>query len=178
MSINIIAALSKNRVIGINNRLPWNIPEDLEYFKRLTSGKNQAVVMGRKTWDSLPIKPLPNRRNWVLTKSNVHSVMPGALVMKDYDDVIRMKKMYDDIWIIGGESIYRYYIRQPYIDKLYLTEIDAEIKGDTYFPEIPKHFIKTIRGEDKLHRDSALNFYNYRFAMYSNCSYQNCAYRS
>ena len=96
MSINIIAALSKNRVIGINNRLPWSIPEDLKYFKRLTSGKNQAIVMGRKTWDSLPIKPLPNRRNWVLTKSNVHSIMPGALVMKEYDDVIRMKNKFKD----------------------------------------------------------------------------------
>ena len=68
MSINIIAAMAKNRVIGLNGQIPWHISKDLKYFKKMTSGKNSAIVMGRETWDSLPIKPLPNRRNFVLTK--------------------------------------------------------------------------------------------------------------
>ena len=82
MSINIIAAMAKNRVIGRGNKLPWHIPQDLKHFKRLTSKKNSAVVMGRNTWESLPIKPLPNRRNYILTKKNFHTTFPDGLVLK------------------------------------------------------------------------------------------------
>ena len=92
MSINIIAAMAKNRVIGINNKIPWYIPNDLKYFKKLTTGNKSAVVMGRKTWDSLPIKPLPNRRNYVLTKKNFHATFPDGLVLKETDDIIHLKK--------------------------------------------------------------------------------------
>ena len=97
MSINIIAAMAKNRVIGFQGGLPWNIPKDLKFFKKMTSGDNSAIVMGRKTWDSLPLKPLPNRRNFVLTKNNFHSTFPDGLVLKEPDDVIRLTKNYNNI---------------------------------------------------------------------------------
>ena len=171
MSINIIAAMAKNGVIGLNGGIPWHIPKDLRYFKNMTSGKNSAIVMGRKTWDSLPVKPLPNRRNFVLTKNNFHSTFPDGLVLKEPDDVIRLRKIYSNIWIIGGESIYKEYINKPYIERLYLTEIADEYKGDTYFPKIPNHFQKTIQGKALFYKKNALEFSTFNFNMYSNCGY-------
>ena len=171
MSINIIAAMAKNRVIGINNKIPWNIPNDLKYFKRLTSQNKSAVVMGRKTWDSLPIKPLPNRRNYVLTKNNFHTTFPDGLVLKEPDDIIHLKKMYNEIWIIGGEAIYDEYINKPYIDRIYLTEINATFDGDTYFPELPEGFLKTIQGKTNYFSKNSLEITSYNFNMYSNCNW-------
>ena len=171
MSINIIAAMSRNRVIGINNKLPWNIPQDLKRFKLLTSANNSAIVMGRKTWDSLPIKPLPNRRNYILTKNNFHTTFPDGLVLKDVDDIINLKKIYTNIWIIGGQTIYEQYINKPYIDKLYLTEIEETYEGDTFFPEIPSYFHKTIQGQSKMYAMHALKFGNFNMNMYSNCCF-------
>ena len=168
MSINIIAAIAKNRVIGLKGRLPWNIPKDLSYFKKMTSGKNSAVIMGRKTWDSLPIKPLPNRRNFVLTKNNFHSTFPDGLVLKEPDDVIRLKKIYSNIWIIGGESIYSEYINKPYIERIYLTEIGEEYEGDTYFPILPHHFVKIMQGKASFYQKNALEFSTYNCNVYSN----------
>lgn len=170
MSINIIAAMAKNRVIGCNNKLPWNIPRDLKHFQRLTSETNSAVVMGRKTWESLPIKPLSNRINYVLTKNNFHTTFPDALVLKEPDDVLKIKNMYKNIWIMGGQSIYEKYIDKPYIDRIYLTEIERYYEGDTYFPEIPEYFCKTIGGESKMYKVNAVKFGNYNMNMYSNCS--------
>ncbi len=169
MSINIIAAMAKNRVIGYNNKLPWSIPQDLEHFKKVTSGKDSAVVMGRKTWESLPKKPLPNRRNYVLTKNNFHTTFPDGLVLKDLDDIIHLKKIYNNIWIIGGQTIYEQYINKPYIDRIYLTEIEDNHEGDTFFPEIPEYFLKTIQGESKIYKRNAVSFGNYNINMYSNC---------
>jgi len=171
MSINIIAAMAKNRVIGFEGKLPWNIPKDLKFFKKMTSGDNSAIVMGRKTWDSLPIKPLPNRRNFVLTKNNFHSTFPDGLVLKEPDDIIRLTKIYNNIWIIGGETIYNQYINKSYIDRIYLTEIDDVFDGDTYFPEMPSYFHKTIQGKSSIFKKNALEFSSYNFNMYSNCHY-------
>tara|TARA_B100001142_G_scaffold135340_1_gene136850 strand:- start:500 stop:1042 length:543 start_codon:yes stop_codon:yes gene_type:complete len=171
MSINIIAAMAKNRVIGINNQIPWYIPNDLKYFKRLTTANKSAIVMGRKTWDSLPIKPLSNRRNYVLTKKKFHATFPDGLVLKEPDDIIHLKKIYNFIWIIGGETIYEQYINKPYIDKIYLTEINDIYEGDTYFPEMPEGYCKTIQGSIKYFPKNALEFSSYNFNLYSNCNW-------
>ena len=171
MSINIIAAMAKNRAIGRNNKLPWNIPRDLEHFKKVTSRENSAVVMGRKTWESLPTKPLPNRRNYVLTKNNFHTTFPDGLVLKDLDDIIHLKKIYNNIWIIGGQTIYEQYINKPYIDRIYLTELEDNYQGDTFFPELPSYFHKTIQGESKLYKMNSIKFGHYNMNMYSNCSF-------
>lgn len=171
MSINIIAAMAKNRVIGINNQIPWNIPNDLNYFKRLTTSNKSAIVMGRKTWDSLPIKPLPNRSNYVLTKKNFRTTFPDGLVLKEPDDIIHLKKNYNYIWIIGGETIYEEYINKPYIDRIYLTEINDIFEGDTYFPKMPEGYCKTIQGRIKYFPKNALEYSNYSFNLYSNCNW-------
>jgi len=167
MSINIIAAMSRNRVIGIGNKLPWNIPQDLKHFKNLTSIENSAIVMGRKTWESLPIKPLPNRKNFVLTKNNSHTTFPYGLVLKELDDILILKKMYQNTWIIGGQTIYESYINKPYIDKIYLTEIDEYYEGDTFFPKVPEHFSTSIQGERKMYKMNAVKFGHFNMNVYS-----------
>ena len=178
MSINIIAAMARNRVIGVNNKLPWNIPDDLKRFKLLTTSDKSAVVMGRKTWESLPIKPLPNRRNYILTKNNYNATFPDGLVLKDIDDVVNLKKIYNNIWIIGGQAIYEEYINKPYITRIYLTEVEGEYEGDTFFPELPDYFIKTIQGPSKFYQKNALQFGNYNMNLYSNCKYFPKNYKS
>ena len=180
MSINIIAALSKNRVIGLNGRIPWNLPKDLKYFKDVTTGKyvitnkgKNALLMGSKTWQSLPTypEPLKERGSYVVTKKNAFCTRSSLSYprMPDYDDIKRIQKIYPNVWICGGESIYNHFIEKPYIDKLYLTEIDADIEGDTFFPEIPDYFFKTIQGETHTFKHDALNYVNYNFCVYSNC---------
>ena len=97
--------------------------------------------MGRKTWQSLPTypEPLQDRGCYIVTKDNVYCTRATLTYPRipDYDDIKRIQKIYPNIWICGGESIYNHFIKQPYIDKLYLTEIHADFEGDTFFPEIP-----------------------------------------
>lgn len=177
MSINIISALSKNKVIGNKGTIPWRIPKDLKYFKnKTTSGDSRnALIMGRKTWESLPTYPSPlaDRSSYVITKNNAHRIRATLTFpeMPTDKDIAMIQKRHPNIWICGGQSVYEYFINKPYIDKLYLTEIDFEIEGDTYFPEIPPHFIKTIQGKDYKMKENALNYVKYNFTMYSNLSY-------
>ena len=173
MSINIISAFSKNRVIGNKGFIPWRIPKDLKYFiKMTTSGDSRnALIMGRKTWESIPTypEPLADRSSYVITKNNAHSVRATLTFpeMPTDEDIVMIQKRHSNIWICGGQSVYEYFINKPYIDKLYLTEI----KGDTYFPEIPQHFIKTVQGKDYKLKKNALKYVKYNFTMYSNISY-------
>ena len=129
MEINLIWGQDKNGGIGKNNTLPWHIPEDLKNFKKLTM--NSPVIMGRKTWESLTIKPLPNRRNIVLSSTIIKNV--------EYYDTIEkcMKKLRNDgikkIFIIGGAQIYDIFFQ--YADKLHVTLINENIDGiDIWFP--------------------------------------------
>jgi dihydrofolate reductase len=112
-------------VIGQNGQVPWKLPADSRYFMQTTLG--QTVVMGRKTFESLD-KPLPNRHNLVLSNDpDFHPV--GAEVLRSLAEVLSL----GELWIIGGEDIYRLFL--PYADRLYLTEIDLEVAGDTFFPQ-------------------------------------------
>jgi len=170
--INIIAAISKNRVIANNGKIPWHIPNDLKYFKKLTSGKHNAVLMGFNTWKSLPTfpDPLPNRGNFVITKNNAH--LTRAMVYKNPDDIDFQNELfttyYPNVWICGGQSIYEYYIDKSYIDKIYLTEIDINVDGDRFFPELPEHFSLEKRGEKKTFKLNALTFASYEYNVYKN----------
>jgi dihydrofolate reductase len=122
--ISMIAACAHNRVIGKAGRVPWNLPADSRYFQQLTLG--QTVVMGRKTFESLD-EPLSGRRNIVLSRDPAfHPV--GAEVLHTKDEVLAL----GDVWIIGGEPIYRLFL--DIADRLYLTEIDLEVDGDAFFP--------------------------------------------
>ncbi len=134
MSVSIIAAVAKNGVIGKENALPWYLPEDLKRFRNLTSGK--TVLMGRKTFESIIArngKPLPNRKNVVITKQKEYQVPEGVTVYNDIEKALRELKN-EDLCIIGGGDIYKQTIDAG--DFLYITHVDQEFEGDVYFPEI------------------------------------------
>lgn len=138
MSIRIalIWAMSRNRVIGRNNALPWHLSEDLKYFKRVTMGK--PVIMGRKTWESIG-RPLPGRTNIVITRNADSTVPEGVKVVTSLDEAIRMAENValiegcDEAVVIGGAEIYAQAL--PRADRLYLTQVHAEVEGDAFFPE-------------------------------------------
>ena len=134
MIISLIAARAANGVIGTDNRLPWHLPDDMKFFMQTTSG--HAVIMGRKNYMSIPEKfrPLPNRLNIVLTR-NTDFVAPGCSVVHQPQQALEAAATFgkDEIFIIGGADIYQLYIGVA--NRLYLTEIHAEVKGNTYFPE-------------------------------------------
>jgi len=131
MVLRAIAAMSLNRVIGKDGKLPWHIPEDFKWFKRTTQG--HAVLMGRKTYESLG-RPLPNRRNLVVTRG---SDLPGVEIIRDLD-TFRPEDYPCDVWVIGGAEIYRQLLGR--CEELYLSIIPCVVEGDTYFPEFEDKF--------------------------------------
>ena len=132
MIISAIVARADNRVIGIDNRLPWHLPGDLKWFKEKTLHRH--IIMGRKSFESIP-KPLPNRINIVITrdKSYYHS---GAYVVHTIDEALKLayEKNEEEVFILGGGKIYLQ--TMDIWDRLYLTEVHASPEGDTHFPEI------------------------------------------
>lgn len=145
--IIIIAAVAKNGVIGKDGKLPWNIKEDLEHFKELTL--NHTIIMGRKTFESLPIKPLPKRKTIVVTRNNIEGYDGKLVVKKTINEAIEYAKNRGDekIFLIGGQSIYREGL--DYADKIELTHIKKDYEGDTFFPTIDKTKWKLVKTEDK-----------------------------
>jgi dihydrofolate reductase len=129
--ISFVVAVSKNGVIGREGGLPWHISSDLKRFKEITMGK--PVVMGRKTWESLPRRPLPGRRNIVITRSK-DFVADGAEVAATPEEALKLCGATPEVAVIGGGEIYRLF--WPLVDRLYLTEVDLEVSGDTYFPAV------------------------------------------
>lgn len=125
--MNIIVCMSKNKVIGKENRMPWHLPKDLAYFKKMTLGK--TVVMGRKTFESIG-KALPGRNNIILTRDPLYKA-PGCQVYTKIEDVLHLPK--EDVFIIGGSEIYTLFM--PYATKLYITKICETFEGDAFFPE-------------------------------------------
>jgi len=126
--VTAIMARARNGTIGRGNSLPWHIPEDLRHFKALTSG--HPIIMGRNTWDSLS-RPLPNRRNIVITRQP-HWSASGAESAQSVGAAIDLCAGNEEIFVIGGAQIYEAAL--PLTDRLIITEIDADITGDTYFP--------------------------------------------
>lgn len=129
MTVSLVAAVAANGVIGRDGGLPWRLPEDLRFFKRLTTG--HTVIMGRKTWDELG-KPLPDRRNIVVTRNPLLSC-PGAERAASLGEALGLATGDAQVFIIGGGEIYRQAL--PLADRMYLTEIDAAVEGDTRFPD-------------------------------------------
>lgn len=130
MTVNLIWAEAKDRVIGADGGIPWRIPGEQAEFKRRTAGS--TVVMGRATWDSLParVRPLPGRRNVVLTRDPAWSA-PGAETAASIDEVLAK---YDDFWVIGGAGVYAAFL--PHADLVVRTEVDLAVPGDTYAPAL------------------------------------------
>ena len=131
--IVIIAAVARNRVIGKDNQLLWHIPEDMAHFKALTAG--HTVIMGRKTWESLPerFRPLPGRRNIVITRQAGYAA-PGAERADSLEMALELASTAAVAFVIGGEQIYRQ--AMAIADRLEITEVDQEPEGDAWFPEI------------------------------------------
>jgi len=135
VQLAIVAALASNRVIGKNGALPWHLPEDLKHFRELTSG--HAVIMGRKTFESILAflgKPLPNRRNIVITRSAQYA-SPGCEVVNSLADAISIAGP-QQAFVIGGAEIYAQAL--PLAEILHLTEIDKSCDGDAWFPEFDR----------------------------------------
>tara|TARA_B100000482_G_C12462885_1_gene241682 strand:- start:109 stop:627 length:519 start_codon:yes stop_codon:yes gene_type:complete len=135
--MNIIVAMDERHGIGKNNLLPWNIPCDLKYFSKLTKGKgNNAIIMGRKTHDSIN-RVLPNRKNIVLSNNPNYSVKEGAILFSCYDEVISYinSQCFDEVWVIGGSSIYRLFLENN-VNNVYITQIPGDYSCDTTFPSL------------------------------------------
>ena len=141
--ISIIAAISENRAIGKDNKLLWHLPEDLQRFKKITSG--HPIIMGQKTFESLG-RPLPNRTNIVLTLDRSYKA-PGAVVVYSMDEALEAAKRVEkeEIFFVGGGQIYAQAIK--FADKLYLTLVDGEYDADTFFPDYPQ--FKKVISEEK-----------------------------
>ncbi|MES2268904.1 MAG: dihydrofolate reductase [Bacteroidota bacterium] len=129
MTISIIVAIAQNYAIGKNNQLLWHMPKDLKHFKEITSGR--TIIMGRKTYESVG-KPLPNRRNIVVTRQDME--IPGCEVVKSIDEGLGLCTGEDEVFISGGAEIYRQ--AMDITDRIYLTIIHKDFEADTFFPEI------------------------------------------
>lgn len=157
--ISFIFAMDRNRLIGKDNDLPWHLPRDLKYFKDVTSG--HTVIMGRKTFESIG-KPLPNRRNVVVT-TNGELDLPGARNAHSADEAVRFaKESGEECFVIGGSTLYTELL--PYADKLYMTKIDEAFEGDRYFPEFSEDEWEIVSRQKGVKDEE--NPYNYEFLVY------------
>lgn len=129
--IAIIVAVAKDNVIGAGNTIPWYCPADLQYFKRTTLGS--PVLMGRKTYQSLKIKPLPGRQNIIVTRDS-SLIFEGCEVVSSIENGLQLVKDEEKLFVIGGADIYQQCLNIS--DELYITYVDVKVKGDRYFPKV------------------------------------------
>ncbi|WP_152206050.1 dihydrofolate reductase [Marinobacter changyiensis] len=165
----LIVAMSRNRVIGRNNALPWYLPGDLRYFKQATMGK--PIIMGRKTWESIG-RPLPGRMNIVVTRDKAWKAPAGTVSDLSLEQAfVRATAQAeleggDEVMVIGGGQIYADVL--PQIDRMYVTQVHAEVEGDAYFPEVDWEDWEEIGREDFSASDN--NPYDYSFVVYQRLS--------
>jgi dihydrofolate reductase len=154
--LSIIVAIAKNSVIGINNTLPWHLPEDLKRFRALTMGHH--IIMGRKTYDSLG-RLLPGRTTVIVTRNTDYKVA-GALIAHSLQDAIALCKADDEAFLIGGAELYQEGLKLS--NKLYITEIALEVEGDAYFPEYsPDEWLESAREAHVSEQGLAFNYVTY-----------------
>lgn len=157
--LSLIAAVAENNAIGNENRLLYWLPNDLKRFKQLTTG--HTIIMGRKTFESLPKGALPNRRNIVLTRSE--QTFPGADTFHSLEEALQHTTLDEDVYIIGGESLYRFAIDKA--DRLCITLVyDTPVVADAFFPEIDSSIWKISSKED--HTTDEKHKYEYSFIDY------------
>lgn len=139
MNYNIIVAICENNGIGYNNSLPWNIKEDLKIFSKLTRGNNNnAIIMGRNTFESLPNNFLPKRDNLILSSSIIIDEKRENNIIKTFDNIDSIikfcnSKNYQEVWIIGGQLIYESFLRKNIVNKLFITKINKKYLCDKFF---------------------------------------------
>ena len=154
--IALIVAVAHNNVIGLGNTLPWHCPADLQYFKRTTMGA--PVIMGRKTYESLKIKPLPGRQNIVITRDKDFHC-EGCDTAASIETALQLNRNAERVFIIGGEEIYKQTL--DCADELYITYVDADVQGDRYFPSISLGEWQLVKEENFLTDEK--NPYDLRF---------------
>ncbi|CAN8002253.1 unnamed protein product [Ixodes hexagonus] len=183
-----IAAMCRNRGIGARNTLPWRLKKEMAYFTRVTSaaaeGKSNAVVMGRKTWDSIPpkYKPLPGRINVVVSRT-LSEVPEGHHVATSFSDALgllqplvasgkarRMHLQVDKAFVVGGAELYREALADPRCTRVYLTEIDADFECDVFFPELDPNDFKLVQEEGVPQGEQTEGGLTYRFNVYQRTS--------
>lgn len=149
MIVSLVVAVAENGVIGRNGQLPWRMPSDLKAFRRLTMGK--PIIMGRKTWDSLPRKPLPGRTNIVLSRDQ--SFEPGgAVACETWMEAVEIAKEQaaddgaEEVCVIGGRALFE--LALPKAKRLYLTDVAARVEGDVHFPEFDESAWTQVRREE------------------------------
>ena len=157
--ISIIVAIAENYAIGKNNDLLWHIPADLKRFKKITLG--HSVIMGKRTYESLPKRPLTDRENIVIT-DDPEDQFPGCTIIYSIEDALPLIKPEEEAFIIGGASVYRQFL--PHTDRLYLTLVHKDFEGDVFFPEIDFREWQLLSMED-FPFDEQLGF-SYSYATY------------
>jgi len=159
MKIVLLAAMSENRVIGRENRIPWHLPADLKRFKATTTGHH--LIMGRRTFESIPGKPLPGRTSIVLTRRPEYRPQ-GVLVAHTLDEALGLCAGDEEVFVIGGEEIYR--LALPRADEIQLTVVHATIEGDARFPKIEERQWSLV--EDQRHEADERHEHAYSFRRY------------
>lgn len=171
LKFSIIVAMDRNHGIGCDGGLPWNIPEDLKHFKSITTtvvnpSKKNAVLMGRKTWESLPreFRPLPGRINIVLTRDKQLKLPDGVHKLSSFDGLEGLVNGLPDIeriFVIGGEQVFRETISFPGCGEIYMTKINAIFKCDTFFPDFEKKFALQEALGEGVSSETSFSFYRY-----------------
>ncbi|WP_024611648.1 type 3 dihydrofolate reductase [Pseudoalteromonas sp. TB64] len=162
MIISMIAAMANNRVIGLDNKMPWHLPADLQHFKKVTTGK--PVIMGRKTFESIG-RPLPGRRNIIITRNSEYQAV-GIETVTTPEAALELVCDVEEVMIIGGGNIYQQFLERT--DRLYLTFIDLDVKGDTQFPDYQKVANWEVKSEESKQPDDK-NKHSYKFVtLYKN----------
>ncbi len=165
MKLSLVVAMDKNRVIGIDGGLPWHLSSDLKYFRDITMGK--PIIMGRKTHESIG-RPLPGRRNIVVTRNSDFEA-PGCDVVTSLEAALELVEDVEEVMMVGGASLYLDTL--PVADHIYMTEVHAEVKGDTWFPEIdPDEWQEISRTEFSADEN---NEHHYSFVVYERVSQGN-----
>ncbi|MEK4137182.1 type 3 dihydrofolate reductase [Kurthia sp. FSL E2-0154] len=152
--ISLIVAHDNNRVIGLNNEMPWHLPGDLAYFKEKTMGK--PIIMGRNTFESIG-RPLPGRRNIIITRNKAYEAA-GAEIVHSLEEALELTKDAEEQMVIGGEQIFKEAL--PLADRLYITKIDYSFEGDTFFPSYEDWVEKTTT------ENHEANGFTFRYTIY------------
>ena len=159
MKISMIAAMTEDRVIGIENTLPWKLPNDMKWFRQNTLGK--PIVMGRKTFESFGAKPLPGRTNIIITRDQSYQA-EDSIVVYSIEEALKTAGDVDEVMIIGGASFYEQML--PKSDRLYLTFVEADLEGDAWFPEFDLNDWNEV--ESIHHEKDEKNAYPHRFVIF------------
>ena len=168
-NLKMIVAASKSNGIGYKGKMPWYIPMDMEFFKKMTIGKgNNAVIMGRNTWESLPRrKYLPGRDNLILSRSKDIRGEINNECIHSFGDVNKLMefcdfKKYDETWVIGGSEIYDLFINDSRLQEIYKTHVNHEFECDTFFPKIPSNFEMKMMGSNSY---QTLFYWNEKYSL-------------